>query len=119
MSRFGDFLEEHGIDLQQVVRESAALEHRTSEDRELMVKRASARRAKKGYADADAPKPKGLGRGVSVRTVRDAMDGRPVSRLCRKKLVRALNVILGHQSKDPTDARLFDDTRKSKDEQEG
>jgi hypothetical protein len=118
MSKFGDVLEENGIALEALVRQSSVMERFTTRDRDLMNQRAIARGAKKSYADAGADKPNRYGRGLTMRTVRAAAQGAAVSRISRKKIIRALNAILEHQSKDPVDARLFDDTRPAKSESE-
>lgn len=107
MSNFSDFLSENDLTVEQVVAESQVLEARDTEQRELETKRAAARREKKSYDEAGAQKPEGLGRGASFRTVKDAVQGKPLPRVGRKKITRAVNAILQAKSKDPVDSRLL------------
>jgi hypothetical protein len=109
MSQFGDFISDHSIQPEQIVAQSTVMEKIDDEVRTLRNKRAEARRAKKSYAEFEAPKPKALGRGVSKRIVSAAIEGRPLTRMNRQKLVRALNAILAHEKKDPVDVGLFSD----------
>jgi len=109
MSQFGDFISEHSIKPEAIVAQSSVMEQVDDEVRALRNKRAEARRAKKSYADFEAPKPEAFGRGVSKRIVSAAIEGRPLTRMNRKKLVRALNAILAHEKKDPVDVGLFSD----------
>ena len=117
MSNLSDFLEENEISPQTLVARSNSLESRGNEDRQLDVKRASARRAKKTYQELSLDKPAPLGRGVSLRTVTDALEGRKIPRLGRKKITRAVNAILTSKGNDEVDFRaLFADvgSRKGK-----
>ncbi len=117
MSNLSDFLQENEIEPEAVVDRSKVLETRDAAEREKSVKRAAARRAKKSYEELSIEKPQGLGRGVSMRTLRDALEGNKVPRLGRKKITRAVNSLLASQSKDEIDFRaLFADvgSRKGK-----
>ena len=117
MSNLSDFLQENGIEPDALIARSKALETRGIADREAGVKRASARRAKKTYEELSLDKPAGLGRGVSLRTLREALEGRKIPRLGRRKITRAVNAILVSKSKDEVDFRaLFADvgSRKGK-----
>lgn len=112
MSQFGDFISEHSIQPEAIVAQSSVMEKVDDEVRALRNKRAEARRSKKSYEEFEAPKPEALGRGVSKRIVAAAVEGRPLTRVNRKKLVRAVNVILSHEKKDPIDISLFSDIPK-------
>jgi hypothetical protein len=115
MSTFSDFMQEKGVDPAQLVQQSRALESFRPEDRELRLARAKARRTKKSYEEAGAPKPERYGRGLSLRTVENALEGRPVSRINRKKIVRALEATLAQKDPGSIDAaRLFSDAPKKK-----
>jgi len=110
MSIFSDFLQENDLTAEQVVERSKALETLDMADRDKKVARATARRNKRSYADAGADKPNALGRGVSMRTVKLAVDGQPVTRTSRKKIVRAVSSLLQSQKKDAVEWRvLFND----------
>lgn len=110
MSIFSDFLQENEITAEQVVARSKAIETLSMADRDKRVARETARREKKSYEDAKAEKPAALGRGVSLRTVKIALEGQPVTRTNRKKLVRAVGSLLQSQKKEPVEWRaLFND----------
>lgn len=110
MSNLSDFLQENEISPDAVVSRSKTLECRNASARDLGVKRASARRDKKTYEELKIEKPEALGRGVSLRTLREALDGNKIPRLGRKKITRAVNSILEGKSKDAVDFRaLFAD----------
>ena len=107
MSNLSDFLQENDIDPGDVVARSQALESRGVGDRELGVKRAAARRAKKTYEELSVEKPAALGRGVSLRTLSEAMEGNKIPRLGRRKITRAVNAILTAKSKGEVDFRVL------------
>ena len=110
MSNLSEFLDENGFSLEQVSNQSKAIETLNPQDRELKHKRADARREKKKYDEVGADKPAHLGRGVSVRTVKLAADGKPVTRTSRKKITRAVNSLLVSAKKEPVEWRaLFAD----------
>lgn len=115
MSNLSDYLAEQGVDPAQLVQQSKALETLQNEDRERRTARSAARRAKKSYDEANAPKPDRYGRGVSMRTVTNAVEGRPITRKNRVKIVRALNALLSQKQSDPVEVtRLFGDAPKKK-----
>ncbi len=108
MSNLSDLCAENGITPEALVATSKALEAQSVADRELLVKRADARRVKdkdKKTEEAEIAKPAGLGRGVSICTVQRAWDGAPQARLVRKKILRAVNAQLASQKKDAVDVR--------------
>jgi hypothetical protein len=122
MSNLSDFLNENKITADQVVERSAALEQLSLADREKKVAREVARVEKKSYTDAGIEKPAGLGRGVSHRSLRDALAGTPVPRTARKKITRAVNSLLVSQKKSEVEWRaLFADVgaRKGKSKAKG
>ena len=107
MSNLSDFLSENGFSIEQVAAQSNALETLDHTDRELRTKRADARREKKKYDEVGATKPAHLGRGVSVRTLKLASDGKPVTRSGRKKITRAVNSLLTSAKKDTVEWRVL------------
>jgi hypothetical protein len=110
MSTFSDFLNEHGVKPADIAARSAAIETLTTDDRARRVKRAAARRVKKSYDESSAEKPERLGRGVTVRTIDQAVSGAPIPRTGRKKILRAVNSIMTSQKKDAVElAHLFGD----------
>lgn len=120
MSNLSDFLNENNISAEQLVERSDALEHLSHADREKKVAREAARIAKKSYSDAGVEKPAGLGRGVSQRSLRDALAGTPVPRVARKKITRAVNSILVSQKKSEVEWRaLFADVGARKGKSKG
>ena len=105
-----NFLDEQGIKPEALVAASAQLERHNQKERDLRVKRATARREKKGYEELGIEKPQSLGRGVSIGMTERAMAGQPVRRLVRRKIVRAVNAQLVSAKKEPVDTRtLFGD----------
>lgn len=110
MSIFSDFLSENDLTAEQVSDRSKAIETLSQADRDKRVLRETARREKKSYEDAGAEKPVALGHGVSPRIVKLAVDGQPITRTSRKKVVRAVNSLLQSQKKDAIEWRaLFND----------
>lgn len=112
-----DFLNEHGLKPEDLAARSKALETMNSKDRELAVKRAAARRAKKSYEEESLGKPGSLGYGVSQRILGHALEGHPITRVSRKKIARAVNSLLKSAGKDEVEWRqLFADvpSRKGK-----
>lgn len=110
MSILSDFMNENQITAEQVVDRSKAIETLSNADRLKRVARETARRDKKSYADAGVEKPAALGRGVSMRTMKIAIEGQPVTRTNRKKIVRAVSSLLLSQKKDAVEWRvLFND----------
>lgn len=115
MSNLSEFLSDNGLTPDQVVERSRVLENLSRDDRELLNRRAAARRAKKSYEEAGVAKPRAMGRGVSLRTVRQALDGRPLTSGSRRKIVRAVNSLLVSQSKSEVEWRaLFADVGRRK-----
>ncbi|MBX2812986.1 MAG: hypothetical protein KTR25_14315 [Myxococcales bacterium] len=109
-SQLADFLNEHNLSLESVVRESLVTEQLSSEDRAKYVARADARREKKSYSDVGVDKPTALRRGVSVRIVKLALEGQPITRVNRKKITRAVHNLLKGGT-DVTVFKLFGDVR--------
>ncbi len=110
MSTLTDFLSSNDITPEAVVSQSKAMERYSDADRAQNVARAAARREKKSYDDAQAPKTAKYGRGVTQRTMSTALAGEPVSRVNRKKITRAVNAILTTKKKDTVEApALFGD----------
>lgn len=109
MSNFSDFCTEHGIEATALNAASAGLEKHNTKDRAVMIARVKARKAKKGYDESDdtKTKPKSLGRGVSTGTIKRAMEGKPLPRIARSKLVRAVNANLVSAKKDAVDWRVL------------
>lgn len=109
-SQLADFLNEHNLTADQIVAESKAAEALSQKDREAYVKRADARRTKKSYEDVEAAKPGALRRGISIRMVKLAIDGQPVTRVSRKKITRAVEKLLKNET-EVTVLKLFGDVR--------
>lgn len=109
-----DFMNEHGVEADQVAAQSAAIEAKRPVEQERLHARAAARRAKKSYADAGAEKPDRLGRGISTRIVKAAADGQPVTRKNRMKIARALESLLGPKGVEVDSTKLFSDAPKKK-----
>lgn len=107
MSNLSEFLSENSFSIEQVADRSTALETLTTADRDRRVARETARREKKKYDEAGAEKPARYGRGVSVRTMKLAADGQPVTRLSRKKITRAVNSLLESAKKEPVEWRVL------------
>lgn len=105
-----DFLSSNGFSAEGLVAASKTVERRTIEERSIAARRADARRTKKTYAELELSKPKGLGRGLGAATVQKAIDGKPLSRVTRKKLVRAVNELLASKKRPAIEWRqLFAD----------
>jgi hypothetical protein len=82
-----------------------------------MKKRAIARMAKdkKSYAELKIEKPKALGRGLSAGVLQQALAGRELPRLVRKKIARAVSSALVSKKQEPVDTRkLFADVKSRK-----
>lgn len=107
MSNLSEFLNENGITAQDLAAQSKAMEAWNNRDRDLMVQREKARKAKKPYEEAKLSKPERYGRGISVRTVEQAVSGKPMTRLTRKKITRAVNCILTTKKKDAVEWRVL------------
>ena len=115
MSNLSEFLTENDLTPEQVVSQSRVLEAFSRADREILNRRATARRAKKSYEEAGVDKPRAMGRGVSLRIVRLALEGKPLTSGSRRKIVRAVNSLLAAQSKGEVEGRaLFGDVRRRK-----
>lgn len=115
MSMLSDFLKENQLTSEQLLTASKALETLKPEDRAGMVKRAGARRDKKTYAELQLAKPPALGRGFSGDVLARAIEGKPVPRLVRRKITRAVNQLLASAKKEAVDGRkLFNDARVKK-----
>ena len=110
MSMLSDFMSENGISPETLVGSSQKAEASSNADRLLRVARETARRNKKSYVEEKIDKPSTLGRGLSLGLAQRAMAGAPVSRIVRKKIVRAVNAQLLSAKKDAIDWRaLFAD----------
>lgn len=114
MTMLQDFLNEHGVEPQQIAAQSAAIEAKGPEEQARLHARHTARRQKKPYADAGADKPQRMGRGISPRIVKAAADGQPVTRKNRQKIARALESILGPKGVEIDASKLFSDAPKKK-----
>jgi hypothetical protein len=105
-----DFLSSNDFTAEGLVAASKTVERRSIEERGIGARRADARRLKKTYAELELTKPKGLGRGLGTATVMKAIEGEPVARLTRKKIVRAVNEMLAKKKKGAIEWRqLFAD----------
>ena len=105
-----DFLSSNGFTAEGLIAASKTVERRSIEERTVAAKRADARRTKKTYAELELGKPASLGRGLGAATVLKAINGQPVARLTRKKIVRAVNEMLASKKKDAIEWRqLFAD----------
>ncbi len=110
MSMFSDFLSEHSLSADDVVKRSKAIETLSTADRALLVKRSDARREKKSYDELKLDKPKAYGSGVTDRTMKQAVEGQPIPRISRKKITRAVNSLLVSAKKSEVEWRaLFAD----------
>jgi hypothetical protein len=110
MSNLADFLNEKGITPDALAAQSKAMEAYNTNDRDLMVQRAAARRAKKTYQEAEVPKPAKFGRGVTLRTLNDALKGASITKAGRKKITRAVNAMLSSKKEDAVElSQLFAD----------
>lgn len=115
MSNLSDFLNEQGIKPEALVDVSRDLERLSPEERTTMVSREMARREKKPYAELNLAKPAGRRRGLTMGSLHRAMQGQPVPRLVRHKVVRAVNAMLASAKKDAVDVRpLFGDVPSKK-----
>lgn len=110
MSQLSDFINEHNVGAEAIVAESKVTEQLSSADRANLVKRETARRTKKTYADLGADKPSGLRRGVSSRILKLAIDGQPITRINRKKIARAISNLLKGEV-EVSVPKLFGDVR--------
>lgn len=107
MSNLGEFLTENGLKADDVVARSRVIEAWSAEDRSLLVQRESARREKKKVLEVGLAKPKGLGRGVSLRAVEKAISGQKITPKGRQKIARAVNDALQSQKKDAVEWRVL------------
>jgi hypothetical protein len=106
-----DYLKENGLKPEDVVARSKALETLNTKDRALRIKRNAARAAKKTYQEVEAAKPASLGRGITMRTMKTALAGQPITRLNRKKIARAVSSLMKSAKKDEVEWRkLFNDS---------
>jgi hypothetical protein len=109
MSKFSDFLKTQKIDSRRVLLASKDHESFRSEDRavrlaERLVKRGIASDAQK----ATAEKERRSGRPVTRPTLARAMAGGKLSGAARKRLTRAVNLVLKQKKKsEVTNADLF------------
>jgi hypothetical protein len=114
MGAFEDLLKSRSITMEQVLRKSKILERRSPKDRELATKRRAARAQKQGYDNPRIEKPRS-GRPVTGKQFKDALADRPIARLQRQKLLRAVNAILKARELETVDAEhLFRDVRRKK-----
>lgn len=108
MGVFADFINQHKISTDALVKASAKLEALTDQDVALRAKRTEkrAKQADVTYAKAEIAKPKS-GRGVSALVIEKAVADKPVAKRVRGKLVRAVNSVLGGKGEAATTAKLF------------
>jgi len=117
MSNFSDFIQQNEITVEAVINSSHALEHHNHANRALKIARESARRQKKTYEELNLAKPSTSGRGVSLSSVKRAVNGTTLTRSVRGKLVRAVNACLAQQKKDAVDVLgLFGSNTQPKEE---
>ena len=110
MSQLSDFIKENNITPEAIVAESGVAEHLSAVDRKLYVQRSDARRNKKSYDEVGLKKPGGLRRGVSMRILRLALDGQPITRINRKKITKAVENLLKNEV-EVSVFKLFSDVR--------
>jgi hypothetical protein len=108
MGAFADFINQHKITADALVKASAKAEEASEKDLELLSKRAEkrAKQADVTYDKAGLAKPKS-GRGVSALLVGKALEGKALPKRVRGKLVRAVNAVLGGKGEAATTAKLF------------
>jgi hypothetical protein len=116
MGVFAEFLQRHGIETVRLQRRSDRVEATRPEDRALALRRAELREPGKtpDYVEAGLDKPRS-GRGVGQGHVVAALEDRPLPRLVRAKLTRAVNSLLAERDQPPVDATaLFGDIARRK-----
>jgi hypothetical protein len=99
MSKLSDYLQKNKIDARRVAAASQDIEQLRPEDRAVALARAE---AKAGGSDAVkelAAKTRRAGRKLSRPELDRALNGQPLTRRGRARLVRAVNAVLKHKSK--------------------
>lgn len=114
MSKFAEIVKEWGLKAEDIVAASQRNEVRSAEDSILAVQRRNAVRGGKKLVEAGIKKPR-LGRGLTVKSVEQAIAGAPQSRIVRGKLVRAFKVLAKLKKKTaPNAIELFGETKRKK-----
>jgi hypothetical protein len=105
MSKLSDYLKKYKIDARRLLPASKQLERMRPEDRIVRLARDQAK-AGNEKAKEMAAKPRRSGRPLSAPLLHRALEGKPIPRRARGRVVRAVNAVLAHKTKTeakPTD----------------
>jgi len=108
MSTLKTFIDGQGIKPENIAITSRRIEAFKENDWLLRDQRAAKRRnePEKKYAELNLAKP-APGRGVSDKAVGIALEGKPVARKVRAKILRAVNTILTHKKQTAVDMKAL------------
>lgn len=98
MSKLGDYLKKHKIDVRRVVAVSRGLEAFQPEDREIQMARVRAKGGDEKSKDLAAKKSRS-GRAVSRVALDNALAGKTISRRSRARVVRAVSALVSKKTK--------------------
>lgn len=110
-TKIEEFLNERKIDPRRILSASVRIERLQPKDRAIRLAKRKARKSEDGGKKKEglaAEKPRS-GRPVTDRTLRSALQGKPISGPAKTRLLRAVNRVLEQKKQDPvTLYALFD-----------
>ena len=106
MSKLSDYLKKNKIDARRVVAASKGIEQMRPEDRAIALARAQAKEGGDDAVKELAAKKRRGGRTLSRPELDRALGGQALKRRARGRIVRAVNAVLAHKSKD--EAKVVD-----------
>jgi hypothetical protein len=107
MSKLSEYLEKNKIDSRRVVIASRNIEALQPEDRAIRLARAQVKAGDEKPKELAAKKRRS-GRALSAPALKRALNGETLTRKARGRIVRAVNLLLGHKGKaEATSLDLF------------
>ncbi len=102
MSKFSDFLAQHGIDSRRVLAASKKIEALRPEDRAIKLKQRQMRKKEEKPTEENRlPKPRS-GRTLAGPSLEKALQGASLSGTTKSRILRAVNAVLVQKKKSET-----------------
>ena len=102
MSKFSDFLAQHGIDSRRVLIASKRIEALRPEDRAIKLKQRQMRKKEEKPTEENRlPKPRS-GRPLAEPSLQKALQGATISGATKSRILRAVNAVLARKKKRET-----------------
>jgi hypothetical protein len=100
MSKFSDFLAQHGIDSRRVLSASKRIEALRPEDRGIKLRQRQMRKREEKPTEENRPGKPRSGRPLAGPSLQRALAGEALSGPTKSRILRAVNALLKQKQKD-------------------